>query len=314
MLSGLNQIINIKGRLVKKLLELFSENMILLLALQLIAFWHIWVWYLKRITDISDEPWGILALLTAIIILFLDSEQKYDNLIFPVKCQSNGRLILLKKIPEKNKVINESQQEIKYIIPIAFILLYAFTNQYLPEIFQAAIAFITIGYSLSYYKLGKISSGIIGLFIISLPILPSLQFYLGYPLRVFTSTITIYLLKLNGLFVLQEGTCLKFGNQSICLDVPCSGIKMLWTGLFLCFAICSLYKLNFKQTFLLSVFSFIAIIIGNIIRATALFYTESKIFLLPEFSHEGIGMIVFFFMVISISFVAEYMRMKKSHA
>ena len=70
MLSGLNQIINIKGILVKKLLELFSENMILLLALQLIAFWHIWVWYLKRITDISDEPWGILALLTAIIILF----------------------------------------------------------------------------------------------------------------------------------------------------------------------------------------------------------------------------------------------------
>ena len=41
----------------------------LILVMQGIAFWPVWRWYGERITDGSDEPWGIVALVTAIVFL-----------------------------------------------------------------------------------------------------------------------------------------------------------------------------------------------------------------------------------------------------
>ena len=40
-----------------------------LLVLQALAFWPVWQWYLRRMVDGSDEPFGVLALLSAIAII-----------------------------------------------------------------------------------------------------------------------------------------------------------------------------------------------------------------------------------------------------
>jgi hypothetical protein len=43
----------------------------LLLTAQLIAYWPVWRWYVSRLADTSDEPWGLLALGTALLFLLL---------------------------------------------------------------------------------------------------------------------------------------------------------------------------------------------------------------------------------------------------
>ena len=46
------------------LLRLQGPTPLLILAMQGVAFWPVWRWYGERITDGSDEPWGIVALAT----------------------------------------------------------------------------------------------------------------------------------------------------------------------------------------------------------------------------------------------------------
>src|SRR5262245_51817489 len=42
----------------------------LLLVIQSLAFWPVWRWYAGRVTDGSDEAWGWIALLTAVVFMF----------------------------------------------------------------------------------------------------------------------------------------------------------------------------------------------------------------------------------------------------
>ena len=57
-----------------------------------------------------------------------------------------------------------------------------------------------------------------GLVALSLPVLPSLQFVLGYPLRIVSAALTVALLKLQGLTVAREGTHLLFAGEAIQFD------------------------------------------------------------------------------------------------
>lgn len=268
----------------KYLLGNFEDKFIFIFLFQLLAFWQVWIWYTKRTIDISDEPWGLLALFTALFFL------------------------LSSKVTNKN--IFEQKKHL-YILT-SMLLIYSLAGNYMADIIKAGLAVMAICYTLCLYKLNKpFNLSILGLLFLSLPIIPSLQFYLGYPLRIFASGIVIFLLKLNGFFVTAEGTCLKWGNQNICIDVPCAGIQMLWTGLYLCFTIAYIYKLTSRETILLFFFSSFAIIMSNVFRATALFYTELKIFNLPDFAHQGIGLVVFFITAVSINIFSQFVKGKK---
>jgi hypothetical protein len=44
-----------------------------LLAIELLALWPVWRWYVHRLSDQSDEAWGIVALVTAVLFAFLRS-------------------------------------------------------------------------------------------------------------------------------------------------------------------------------------------------------------------------------------------------
>ena len=43
----------------------------LFLLAQFVTFWPVWRWYIERMVDGSDEPWGILALATVVILIVL---------------------------------------------------------------------------------------------------------------------------------------------------------------------------------------------------------------------------------------------------
>lgn len=247
-----------------------------IILVQALTFWNAWYWYVSRMLDGSDEPLGILALITLIFFI--------------------GKVDL-------NKLVTKNQVNIFIIILLTYILTYRIT----PDMIHSIFAVISLGYTF-YISKEKISPAIIGLFFMTLPVIASMQFYLGYPLRSLNSYMMVILLRLNGFYVSQDGTCLNFNKNLICVDAPCSGINMLWFSSYFALFICCLYKLNLHKTIKVSLISFISIIIANIMRSTSLFYTESGVLKLPAFVHQGVGILTF---ILSISIVIIYVNMSE---
>src|SRR5262249_39732051 len=143
----------------------------------------------------------------------------------------------------------------------------------------------------------------------SLPLMASLQFFLGYPLRSFIATLSVPLLRLNGLAVTREGTALDWAGRLVEIDAPCSGVKMLWAGMFLTFTRACLFRLNAGRTILAAAFAFATIVLGNVLRSTALFYIEAGIVNLPSFAHTGIGVVVFGMTASAIAYGVRHRKM-----
>jgi exosortase/archaeosortase family protein len=70
-----------------------------------------------------------------------------------------------------------------------------------------------------------------GLAVLALPLLSSLQFYAGYPLRLITAEASRWLLS-PGFSVAREGSSLLIDGQLVIVDAPCSGVQMAWLGYF----------------------------------------------------------------------------------
>jgi exosortase/archaeosortase family protein len=160
---------------------------------------------------------------------------------------------------------------------------------------------------------------IAGLLLLALPTIPLLQFYLGYPLRVLVGAVTAPLLQFAGLSVIREGTGLQWNGQLIAIDAPCSGIRMLWAGLFLLCAGAWFYRLSARKTIVAALLALVVIVGGNMLRASALFYLEAEILPLPSFihpnvAHNGVGIVTFVITAIGIVASAQWLqRMQPYH-
>lgn len=258
------------------------KKIFMILGLELLAFWNVWQWYALRLTSGSEEDrWGMLAITVGIYFLWRD---------------------------------RRTSTATNLIIPAGFILLYAATFHFLPPIIRAGIAVIAFAITLNILLRGRsLNLANIGLFLLSLPVIPSLQFYLGYPLRVVVGAVTAPLLQLSGLAVQREGTCLVWNSATISIDAPCSGIKMLWAGYFLTFVLAEFFRLNFVRTLMLTLATLPVLILGNIFRATALFYLEARIITLPDYLnpdsiHAYIGVVSFALTAAAIVYAANFIQ------
>jgi len=242
---------------------------LLILLIQLVAFWPVWQWYAMRMMDSPEDRWGLLAMGT-LVLFFLHSQ----------KTETTQHSLLL---------------------PALLTLLYAVSYPFLPPLLRAAIAVIAVGSSLSVLHFGKAAPlGVWGLLLLALPVIPSLQFYLGYPLRFIVASVAAPLIRFTGFAVVQDGVYLNFHNSPIFIDAPCSGIKMLWAGFYLTFTLASFYHLSPRRTAIVSSLAFLIILLGNLFRATALFYVELGIVPLPAWTHTGIGLLTFAFVAGSL--------------
>lgn len=235
----------------------------LLPLIVLLAFWPVWRWYVLRMSDGSDEPWGLAALLVG--GAFLWRERK------ALRLTPTG-----------------------IAVAAALLLIYAISFPTMPALVRAGLALVVIA-SLSGTLLRHLP--IWGLFALSLPVIASLQFYLGYPLRVGTAIVSQSTLNVFGLGIEREATQLLWNGTTIGVDAPCSGIQMLWVGMLLTLSLCAAKRLPWKPTLLCSLAGFVLIILGNANRATLLFIKESGMIRLPEWTHSGIGLVIFAMLV-----------------
>lgn len=126
-----------------------------LIFVQVLAFWPVWRWYFIRMSDSSDEPWGLLALGTALFFI----------------CR-------------KGKIVQSSRSPSALIFPAILILLYGGTFHLFPPLMRAVMAVTAIAFTIAALRPGRaFHLGTLGLFLLALPVMPTLQFYLGYPLQ-----------------------------------------------------------------------------------------------------------------------------------
>ena len=241
---------------------------LLLLAAQALAFWPVWAWYARRTLDPSDEPWGLLALATAVILTFRPSA--------------------LRPGPAPS-----------FASPAALTIAYAGLFPVLPPLGRSLMALTAMGATLATLS-GRpaLHPARLVLFALATPLLPTLQFVAGYPLRVAAGESAALLLRLSGLPVVREGTLLSLGDTTVSIDAPCSGVRMLWAGMYLA-AVLSWHLGPWRSLACLAL-AVLAAVVGNALRSAALFYPESGMLTVPSLAHQGVGLAVFALVAASV--------------
>jgi len=246
----------------------------------LLSYWPVLVWYVRRVTDGSDEPFGVLAFLAALFVVF----------------QGVG--------PRSRE---NSIQTLSFVGGIS--LMYLIYGSELPMLGQGALLAISLSVLLSESVLyRRCSVALFGLFLLSLPIIASLQFFLGFPLRLLTAKLTAALLSICGWSVSAQGTLLEWGSELVALDAPCSGVKMLWGGLFLHFFLSAQRDVTNRVALIGYSITVAIVFLGNLLRSFLLFFTESGIVVAPPWVHPLIGLICFAGVVILILSLHEKLR------
>jgi exosortase/archaeosortase family protein len=253
-----------EGRLLAR--AAFYRHPAVVAVLQAAACSPVWPWYAARVRDGSDEPWCVLAVVAALVVI----------------ARGGGK---------------PAREGKSFALPAMLLAAYAAAAVWLPPIFGAAIAFLAVGSSLHYWRWGCFfNAGVWGLLVLGTPLMSSVQFYLGYPLRVLVGYLSAPLIHLSGFTVTVEGTLLNWGGKLVEIDAPCSGIRMLWTGMFLSFLLAAAYRWRPGRTFLYGMAAAVAVVSANVMRAAALFYIEAVTLPFPPWAHSAVGVVVFAWM------------------
>jgi exosortase/archaeosortase family protein len=248
-----------------------------LLASTILAAWPQWAWMVRRSTDGSDDPWGIVALMTLVALVIAEKR----HLSFP----TNTALIM----------------------SAIGMILATFTWGWLPPIMSSALAVLVgAGLMASLLPKSKPLLPLLFLALLALPLVASLNFYLGYPLRWFCATCTSFLLSLFGTDVTASGASLWWNGKNILIDAPCAGIAMLWVGLYVSTLFSYLTNATTLRTLVNLVLAGALVVLGNVLRNFLLFYKESGLVPLPHWTHEAIGLLVFLFVVPCIYAVCHF--------
>ena len=227
------------------------------------ALWPTWWWMGQRMVDGSDDPMGLLALTALTVVVWL-----HRHVLRP-----SPRLGWLS-------------------LALAGAVAATATRAHLPDLASALIALLSLAAGLAAFLPARVATApVIGLSVLSLPLLASLQFYAGYPLRVVTAEISRWLLAL-GHEVTRSGSSLLVNGHLVIVDAPCSGVQMVWLGYFTA-CVVALPAAHTNRTFLMRLPAVgVLVLTGNIVRNTLLVAAEASGRHLPGWAHDAMGLVV----------------------
>jgi len=232
----------------------------MLLGSLILALWPHWSYMARRMVDGSDEPWGIVALATVFALLVRD----------------RGELAM----PTRSALVASAT--------LAFLA--AAASLVLPDLAAAAVAMLALALFLVHALPRRPASSLVALLLLSLPVIASLQFYLGYPLRAFTARATALVLGAAGLDVSAAGAAILHRGTTVLVDAPCAGIGMLWVGSYTAALLSYLARAGVARTATNAVAAALLVLAANVARNTALFFPEAGFVQWPAWSHEAIGL------------------------
>ncbi|HEU0097654.1 MAG TPA: archaeosortase/exosortase family protein [Allosphingosinicella sp.] len=174
-----------------------------------------------------------------------------------------------------------------------------------PALPGAAVAVVAVALLCRHVAAGALPwPPLVGLALLALPVLPSLDFYLAYPMRLAGSALAAAMLRLNGMAVGVEGVALSWNGSLLLFDGACSGVRMLWAALFLVSAVALAAGFGFcRYAGAIGIAAAIAIA-GNAIRASSLFYLENGLAgpLRGPVAHEAVGLVSFLMLALATLF------------
>lgn len=282
-----------------------------LLALQLLACWPVGRWLARRLGDGGDEPLGLVVLGLGAWLLASGPGGPGGPCIPGDPATAPGG-------PSGPSIPGDSLDADSGDPPAAPVdlrpaaaltLLYALAYPLLPPLLRAALALAALGATLvGGLPTRAASLPGLGLLWLGLPLLASLQFYLGYPLRVLSGALATRLLTGLGVEVARQGTCLVFRDQLILVDAPCSGVRGLWVAWVLAAALGARQGLSPRGLALLLGLAGGATVLANGLRASGTFLLETGLLDAPAWAHEATGLLPFALVVGLLLLASEGLR------
>jgi exosortase/archaeosortase family protein len=232
------------------------------IALHALALWPHGAWAWQRARDGSDDPLGVIALA---LLLWLVWRQRAAMRIAP-------------RLPWLGAGV---------VLALAATL----ALPALPSLVCASIAALSITCAIvAWLPGGTPRLPIAGLALLSLPVVASLQFYVGYPLRVVTAQLSTWVLDLAGIDAMRSGAAMTVRGQLVIVDAPCSGVQMAWMAYFAACAVAG-WSGSRDGAFARRLPWVGAIVLaGNALRNSVLVALESRPQGLGSTAHEAIGL------------------------
>ncbi|MDR2093816.1 MAG: exosortase Q [Azoarcus sp.] len=232
------------------------------LALLGAAIWPHIVWMARRMLDGSDDPFGVVALAALAY-----TGWRYRGHLRRVPCPA------------------------WFCCALALVALAGATWNTLPPLFSTLLALSGFAAGMLSFFPGVVASiPVLGLATLSLPLMASLQFYAGYPLRLVAAELSRWLL-LVGHHVERDGVALRVDGQLVLVDAACSGVQLVWLAYFTACTtalLCGCGNARFLRR--LPAVG-VLILMGNVLRNTALIALQADGSPVATGLHEGIGLV-----------------------
>lgn len=229
-----------------------------------VALWPHWRWAAARLADGSDDPLGIaaLAVLVACIVRFAPR---------------------LRHEPAPGW------------LAIAVLLVGAATvlSSCAPELIAALVAALALAAAIAAFApTGTPIAPLAGLAALALPVVSSLQFYAGYPLRVVTAEASTAVLGLFGFVASRQGSAMQVDGHLVIVDAPCSGVQMVWMAYFCACAVAAWRGLPDRVFVRRLAFVGGIVLVANIARNSMLVGLEARGATAGPWLHDAIGLVL----------------------
>jgi exosortase/archaeosortase family protein len=160
-----------------------------------------------------------------------------------------------------------------------------------PALLGSLLAALSLAAALyAWWPPGRPRAALALLLVLALPLMASLQFYAGWPLRVLTAEISAALLQFAGLDALRSGATLLVNGRLVLVDAPCSGVQMAWLAYFCATVAAATTRL--PDAGLLRRLPWVGTLVlaGNVLRNTVLVALEARPQGLDAAAHQIIGL------------------------
>jgi exosortase/archaeosortase family protein len=244
------------------------RDRLVLIVLTVAAVWEGWRWYWQRIAPAPEESLTLVAALIFAGWILIARRARPDEAAHP-----------LASVP----------------LIAGLLFAYAASSVAAPPIVASALAVAATFASVIVASTGRPPSlALTALIVGSMPVLPSLQFTLGYPMRLVSASLTAGFLQMQGFAVARQGTFLLWQGQEIQFDAPCSGVNMLLAGVLFTCLVAAAVRCSFRN-FVAALCACIGIVLMvNVLRTVSLFYLEAVAGEpMDSWKHGGVGLISF---------------------
>lgn len=248
---------------------------LLCLAAFATALWPHWRWAAARLADGSDDPLGLAAL--AMLLL-----------------------CIARMAPRLRREPAPTWLALAVLLTSAATVLGLFAPALLAAL-VAALAFAAV--LAAFAPPGTPVLPLAGLAALALPVVSSLQFYAGFPLRVVTAEASTWLLGATGFVASREGSAMLVDGRLVVVDAPCSGVQMVWMAWFCACAVACWRGLPDRVFAKRLAFVGGVVLAGNVVRNSVLVGLEARGAAASPWQHEAIGVVVLAFVCATVTWL-----------